>query len=319
MILGTVDRPVRNVLFRDVDITFRGGLSLGDAAGQRRAATKWEYTEGGHRKSQTLQWLVNPFFAKKETLLPRFRYDAETDKWLPDPFNVPEAPADYPESSMLGILPAWGMYLRHVRGIRLENIALRTETPDGRPCAVLDDVWGAAGRKLDLPGRVVLAEHPYRRRTGFEYVPDEEYTATCCRDIHLEGVDRDMIRRERLTCPAPGTPPDSLFPVMPLPVGENAPAIPDGGLPETVFPPSADIGAVRIFMPGEEVAFRVPAASPSGREVRIRCVRKPEGAEFDEEKGIFFFPGAKPGEYEAAFEAVPSPVKREKRVKIVIR
>ena len=319
MILGTVDRPVRNVLLRDIDITFRGGLSLTDAAEQRRIGTKWEYTEGGHRKKQTLQWLVNPFFAKKETLLPRFRYDAEAGKWAPDPFNVPEAPADYPESSMLGILPAWGMYLRHVRGIRLENIALRTETPDGRACAVLDDVRNAAGRGLDLPGQVVLAEHPYRRRTGFEYVPDEPYIATCCRDIALEGVDGDMIRRERLTCPAPGTPPDSLFPVLPLPAGENAPEISGGDPPETVFPPAPDIGCVVTFGPGEEVVFRVPAAVPSGREVRVRCVLKPEGAAFDEEKGIFSFPGAKQGEYEAVFEAVPSPVKREKRVRIAVR
>ena len=319
MILGTVDRPVRNVLLRDIDITFRGGLSLTDAAEQRRIGTKWEYTEGGHRKKQTLQWLVNPFFAKKETLLPRFRYDAEAGKWAPDPFNVPEAPADYPESSMLGILPAWGMYLRHVRGIRLENIALRTETPDGRPCAVLDDVRNAAGRGLDLPGQVVLTEHPYRRRTGFEYVPDEPYIATCCRDIALEGVDGDKIRRERLTCPAPGTPPDSLFPVLPLPAGENAPEISGGDPPETVFPPAPDIGCVVTFGPGEEVVFRVPAAVPSGREVRVRCVLKPEGAAFDEEKGIFSFPGAKEGEYEAVFEAVPSPVKREKRVRIAVR
>ena len=318
MILGTVDRPVRNVLLRDVDVTFRGGLTLTDAAEQRRVGTRWEYTEGGHRKTQTLQWLVNPFFAKKETLLPRFRYDTETGKWAPDPFNVPEAPADYPESSMLGILPAWGMYLRHARGIRLENVVLRTETPDGRPCAVLDDVWDAAGRGLEFPGRVVLADHPYRRRTGFEYVPGEPYVATCCRDISLEGVDRAMIRRERLTCPAPGTPPDGLFPVLPLPAGENAPEIGDGDPPETVFPPSADVGAVLTFMPGEEVRFPVPAASPSGKKVRVRCVLKPEGAAFDEEKGIFSFPGAKAGEYEAAFEAAPSPVKREKRVKIVV-
>ena len=73
------------------------------------------------------------------------------------------------------------------------------------------------------------------------------------------------------------------------------------------------------FGPGEEVVFRVPAAVPSGREVRVRCVLKPEGAAFDEEKGIFSFPGAKEGEYEAVFEAVPSPVKREKRVRIAVR
>ncbi len=319
MILGTVDRPVRGVLLRDIDITFRGGLSLRDAAEQRREETEWEYMEGGHLKKQPLQWMVNPFFAKGETLLPRMRWDAEGGRWEMDPFNVPEAPADYPESSMLGILPAWGMYLRHVRDIRLEGVALRCEIPDGRPCAVLDDVRGAAGTGLSLEGMVVLADHGFRRRTGFEYAPDEEYISTSCGDISLEGVTENSILRTRVSSPSPGTPPDSLFPVHPLPAGENAPRIDPVSLPETVYPPCVDVEAIRVFGPGEEVRFRAAAASPSGKAAVVRCVRAPEGAEFDEAHGLFSFPGAQSGEYEAVFEIAGAPLKREKRVKIVVR
>jgi hypothetical protein len=59
---------------------------------------------------------------------------------------VPERADSYPESTMFGILPAWGLYLRHAEGIRLENVTLRTQAADYRPALVADDVRGL---KLD--------------------------------------------------------------------------------------------------------------------------------------------------------------------------
>jgi hypothetical protein len=53
---------------------------------------------------------------------------------------VPERSDSYPESTMFGILPAWGLYLRHAEGIRLENVTLRTQAADYRPALVADDV-----------------------------------------------------------------------------------------------------------------------------------------------------------------------------------
>jgi hypothetical protein len=60
---------------------------------------------------------------------------------------VPERADSYPESTMFGILPAWGLYVRHAEGIRLENVTLRTEAADYRPALVADDV-----RNLNLDG-----------------------------------------------------------------------------------------------------------------------------------------------------------------------
>ncbi len=316
MILGTVDRPVRNVLLSDVTVTFRGGLGMGDAAVQRRIGTVWHYAWGGREMTQPLEWMVNPFFAKNETLLPRFRYDFSEGAWRADPFNVPEAPADYPESSMLGILPAWGMYLRHVRGIVLRDVRLGTETPDGRPCMVLDDVRGAEGTGLSAPGGAVLVTNPFKRRTGFEYVPEEGYRTTSCADVALEGV---RTRETRVEAPAPGTPEDSLFPRHPLPTRENGfdPGG-EGGLPESVFPPLIDLEERLTFAPGEEVRFRVPVSAPSGRRYAVRCTEMPEGARLDGEGAVFSFPGARRGEYEAAFEAAGAVVTRVRRVRIVV-
>ena len=58
----------------------------------------------------------------------------------PDP--VPELPSAYPEPSMFGVTPAFGLYARHVRGLTLHNLNLSTKIADQRPGIVLDDVEG---------------------------------------------------------------------------------------------------------------------------------------------------------------------------------
>ena len=41
---------------------------------------------------------------------------------------------------MFGTLPAYGFYLRHARGVTLDNVRLRYEGTDARPALVCDDV-----------------------------------------------------------------------------------------------------------------------------------------------------------------------------------
>jgi polygalacturonase len=53
---------------------------------------------------------------------------------------VPEAAGDYPQAPMFGALPASGLYARHVDGLALRNVQLRTAQKDARPPLVLDDV-----------------------------------------------------------------------------------------------------------------------------------------------------------------------------------
>ena len=57
--------------------------------------------------------------------------------------SVPEAPANYPEFSMFRELPAWGLYIRHARGIQVKNLRLYAAAKDYRTAIVLDDVEGA--------------------------------------------------------------------------------------------------------------------------------------------------------------------------------
>ncbi len=54
--------------------------------------------------------------------------------------DVPELERQYPASYMFGILPAYGLYARHVRGLSLHNVHFDFATPDLRPALVCDDV-----------------------------------------------------------------------------------------------------------------------------------------------------------------------------------
>lgn len=58
--------------------------------------------------------------------------------------DVPEQIEKYPEFSMFGELPAWGFYVRHVRGLTLNNVRLSLRDEDFRPAFVLNDVKGAS-------------------------------------------------------------------------------------------------------------------------------------------------------------------------------
>jgi polygalacturonase len=54
---------------------------------------------------------------------------------------VPENEKGYPENRMFGAkLPAYGLYVRHVRNLTIENFQCYTVQPDERPALVVDDV-----------------------------------------------------------------------------------------------------------------------------------------------------------------------------------
>jgi polygalacturonase len=57
--------------------------------------------------------------------------------------NPPENEGAYPETTMFGPLPAYGFFIRHAKGITLDNVEVRFEKRDTRPAMVLRDVAGA--------------------------------------------------------------------------------------------------------------------------------------------------------------------------------
>jgi len=54
--------------------------------------------------------------------------------------KIAEKPENYPESTMFGVLPAYGFFCRHAKGLKFHNIKLETAKPDLRHAMVFDDV-----------------------------------------------------------------------------------------------------------------------------------------------------------------------------------
>jgi polygalacturonase len=60
-----------------------------------------------------------------------------------DAASVPkELGADYPEPSRLGVMPAYGVFARHVKGLELANISVKFREQDLRPGAAFVNVQG---------------------------------------------------------------------------------------------------------------------------------------------------------------------------------
>ena len=68
--------------------------------------------------------------------------------------SIPEMIDTYPEFSQFKELPAWGLFIRHAKGITLDNVRLVAGKKDYRPAIVADDVQGLVIKdlKTDEPG-----------------------------------------------------------------------------------------------------------------------------------------------------------------------
>ncbi len=114
IIAGLPGHPVEDVKLANIRIQYRGGLTLDDVA--KQPAT-----------------LVNTFFFRGQGGVPPR-----------EPFATPEREKEYPEPSMFGLLPAYGLFVRHAKGIELSNVEVGYMKEDRRPAFVLEDVEGAA-------------------------------------------------------------------------------------------------------------------------------------------------------------------------------
>lgn len=91
---------------------------------------------------------MNPFFAVGRDGTGEGMEDAAGSR--DDPYAVPERVDAYPEASMFGLLPAYGFYIRHARGIEIDNVAIRLIDDDERPTFVVEDVAAIDVRGLTV-------------------------------------------------------------------------------------------------------------------------------------------------------------------------
>jgi len=57
--------------------------------------------------------------------------------------DVPEKEDSYPEPGMLGTLPTYGFYFRHVNRVEMSHVEVQPKTPDARPAMYTDNVHRA--------------------------------------------------------------------------------------------------------------------------------------------------------------------------------
>jgi polygalacturonase len=111
-ISGIPGHDVEDVKLSDIRILYRGGLTLDQVAAQPAA-------------------MVNSFFYRATGGVPPR-----------EPYATPEREKEYPEPSMFGLLPAYGFFIRHAKGIELNNVEVGYMQEDRRPAFVLDTVRG---------------------------------------------------------------------------------------------------------------------------------------------------------------------------------
>ena len=336
---GLVDSKIQNVVLRNISVQYRGGLSLKEAVEQRQLGTYWVYSQSGSAPSvQKLPWLVNTFFSKCEGLLPRVAWK---NGWVEDPYNVPEMVAEYPEPSILGILPAYGIYARHMDGLKLQNVKLQYQIEDTRPAIVLDDVSNAdlrtvAAKTASGVKAVVKVTNHYKRHVGNEYVPDEPYFSTTCENVKLGLLSCEQVT---VDAPAPGTPADSCYADIRLPIPENgyqfAEKTEDYPLPLTVHRPYFSYIGDQTVKLGETLTLKISARNPANGlrttqkqpEAVIEALdggltygaeRLPAGASFDAASHILTFTPAKAGTYPITFTLDDGVIPEKKTIRIVV-
>src|SRR4051794_28906039 len=112
---GIPGHEIEDVKLSDIRILYRGGLTLDQVA--RQPAD-----------------LVNTFFFRGTGGVPPR-----------EPYATPEREREYPEPSMFGMMPAYGFFIRHARGIELNDVNVSYLTEDRRPAFVLD-----SAKEIDL-------------------------------------------------------------------------------------------------------------------------------------------------------------------------
>ena len=150
IITGIPGHDVEDIKLSDIRILCRGGLTLDQVAKQPAD-------------------LVNTFFfgRGRGSVPPR------------EPFDTPEHEKDYPEPSMFGLLPAYGFFIRHAKGIELNNVEVGFMQEDRRPAFVLDEVSGVdfqhvkAQKATGVPTVVLKKVEDFTAR-GCTPLPDTE-------------------------------------------------------------------------------------------------------------------------------------------------
>ncbi len=332
LLAGLVDHPIENVYIANVSVQYRGGLKMEHAIEQRQLNQSWAYSSyGAAAATQNIPWLSNTFFAKKEALLPRVSWNPSANgglgAWENDPYNIPEMPREYPEPSLFGVLPAYGLYARHVNGLTIRDVKFSFMVEDERPAVVLDDVDGAnfdnfaADIKSGVPVFVTVTNSK-KREVDREYVKDLPYKTTTVNNLTVKPeLPQQSVTVDR---PAPGTPPDSLYtyPTAPDTTYPYSYAVASATYPKplTVYRPSFNDITGTTARENYLMLFTVSAKAPGGGTLTYSAESLPQGASFDPGSGMFMWTPAagQAGKYTVKFTVNDGVLPESKEVPLTV-
>lgn len=125
ILFGLEGHPIEDVTLSNIYIQYKGGLTMDDVIHQRGA---------------------NSFFTRVNSAAHGTRQsgvEQEPEKpGRPNPYDVPDMEKGYPEPSSHGILPAYGLFIKHAKNVRVDKVEFETLQEDQRPAIVLMDVDG---------------------------------------------------------------------------------------------------------------------------------------------------------------------------------
>ncbi len=97
----------------------------------------------------------------------------------------PELENAYPDPNRFGVLPAHGFYIRHVNGIEMRDVEVRTMQPDARPGFVLEDVTAADFTHVKIPAMAGVPSIALKNVKDFSITQSKPVA-----DLHLENVEQ---------------------------------------------------------------------------------------------------------------------------------
>jgi polygalacturonase len=133
-----------------------------------------------------------------------------------DPFGVPELEDNYPEPTMFGTLPAYGLYVRHVRGLSANHIDLSLANNDTRPPVMIYD---AAEVQLGHVRVEAAANVPVVRLNQVSDFSTEKCLGL--KDMHRDKIDKENLAGTDL--PVPGSAYKPAAPAENVPPSANTP------------------------------------------------------------------------------------------------
>jgi len=118
--------------------------------------------------------------------------------------DPPERESDYPEYKMFGRLPAYGMFCRHVRSLRLHDVRVGTGQPDARPGLVCDDVQNLDVRGWQAASTAGAGEEMLLRNVSDAWVHGGRAAPTARTHVRVSGARTGAIKLSDNWTRAPG-------------------------------------------------------------------------------------------------------------------